>query len=93
MGMQHMRGMAEDMPLIDWLNKLVWPAEAKFVSYEFVHDGVELAVAEMLRSGTTCFSDMYFFPEAAVDVLEKTKMRGVVSVPLIGTHFPLPVPD
>ena len=55
------RGMADDLPLMDWLQNHMWPAEAKWVSPEFVHDGSELAIAEMLKSGTTCFNDMYFF--------------------------------
>ena len=50
-----LRGIADDMPLMTWLNEYIWPAEARWVSEEFVHDGTQLAVAEMLRSGTTCF--------------------------------------
>ena len=55
------RGMADDLPLMDWLQNHIWPAEAKWISPEFVYDGSELAIAEMLKSGTTCFNDMYFF--------------------------------
>ena len=58
-----LRGLADDLPLHDWLNNHIWPAEARWVNEEFVHDGTQLAMAEMLRSGTTCFNDMYFFPD------------------------------
>ncbi|HET6756757.1 MAG TPA: amidohydrolase family protein, partial [Burkholderiales bacterium] len=60
-----LRGLADDLPLMDWLNNHIWPAETKHVSKEFVYDGTLLACAEMLRGGVTCFNDMYFFPEAA----------------------------
>ena len=60
-----MRGVADDVPLATWLEQHIWPREAKFVSPEFVHDGVLLGAAEMLRGGITCCNDMYFYPEAA----------------------------
>ena len=56
------RGMADDLTLKDWLSHHIWPAEEKWVDEQFVWDGSMLAFAEMLRGGTTCFSDMYFFP-------------------------------
>src|SRR5258706_135506 len=62
-----MRGLADDLALMDWLQHHIWPAEAKHVSPQFVRDGAMLACAEMLRGGITCFNDMYFFPEAAVE--------------------------
>lgn len=80
------RGLADDLPLMEWLHHHIWPAEAKWVSSDFVHDGTQLAVAEMLRSGTTCFNDMYFFPEAAVPVVEAAGIRAVVG--LIVLDFP-----
>ena len=55
------RGLADDLPLMTWLNDHIWPAEGRFVSESFVADGSKLAMAEMLRTGTTTFSDMYFF--------------------------------
>lgn len=61
--MSLMRGLADDLPLMDWLNNHIWPAEQKHVSAEYVYDGSLLACAEMIRGGTTCFNDMYFFPE------------------------------
>jgi len=59
-----LRGIADDLALMDWLQNHIWPAEAQLVSDEFVYDGSLLACAEMLRGGITCFNDMYFFPEA-----------------------------
>ena len=56
--MSLLRGLADDLPLNDWLNNHIWPAETRWVNEEFVHDGTQLAMAEMLRSGTTCFNDM-----------------------------------
>src|SRR5256885_420439 len=62
-----MRGLADDLPLMRWLQEHIWPAEAKHVSREFVRDGTLLACSEMLRGGITCFNDMYFFPDAAIE--------------------------
>ncbi len=80
------RGLA--VPLMQWLQQHIWPAEMKWVSDEFVRAGVELAVAEMLCSGTTCFADMYFYPEDAAHVLRDTHMRAVLG--LIMLDFPSP---
>jgi 5-methylthioadenosine/S-adenosylhomocysteine deaminase len=77
------RGLADDLPLMDWLNHHIWPAEAKWVSPEFVHDGTELAMAEMLKSGTTCFNDMYFFPDATARAVQAAGMRACVGLILI----------
>jgi len=81
-----MRGLADDLPLMDWLQNHIWPAEAAWVSVDFVHDGTELAIAEMLRGGTTCFNDMYFFPEVTAHVAAACGMRA--SVGLIVIDFP-----
>jgi 5-methylthioadenosine/S-adenosylhomocysteine deaminase len=62
--MSLLRGLADDLPLMQWLQEHVWPAEAQHASAQFVHDGTLLACAEMLRGGITCFNDMYFFPES-----------------------------
>ena len=80
--MSLMRGLADDYPLMDWLENYIWPAEAAFVSSDFVHDGTELAMAEMIRSGTTCFSDMYFFPEPAAQCVETICMRAQFATPI-----------
>ena len=66
-----MRGLADDLPLMRWLTEHIWPAEAAHVSAKFVYDGTLLACAEMLRSGVTCFNDMYFFPEAAAQAADR----------------------
>ncbi|DBA05385.1 TPA: hypothetical protein N0F65_007547 [Lagenidium giganteum] len=73
-----LRGLSDDKPLCDWLSQDIWPAEAKFVSPEFVHDGATLAAAEMIRCGTTCVNDMFFFPETTAKAFEKIGMRAVV---------------
>ncbi len=61
------RGCADDLPLEVWLREHIWPAEARWVSAEFVRDGTLAAATEMLAGGTTCFADMYFFPDAAIE--------------------------
>lgn len=86
--MSLMRGIADDLPLMTWLNDHIWPAEAALVSAAYVRDGVELAVAEMLSGGITAVNDQYFFPEAAVDVYRQMGMRAAVG--LIVLEFPTP---
>ena len=81
--MSLMRGLADDLPLMDWLNNHIWPAEQKHISAEFVFDGSLLACAEMLKSGTTCFNDMYFFPEMTTRAVEQAQMRAKVGLILI----------
>lgn len=81
-----LRGLHDDLPLMRWLQEAIWPAEARFVSPEFVYDGTLLACAEMLRGGVTCFSDMYFFPEAAARAATEAGMRCVVGI--IAVDFP-----
>ena len=73
--MSLMRGIADDLPLMRWLEEHIWPAEAKHVSPAFVKDGTLLACAEMLRGGVTCFNDMYFFPGAALEAALEAGMR------------------
>lgn len=80
------RGLADDLSLMDWLENHIWPAEAKHVNEAFVHTGTELAIAEMIRSGTTCFNDMYFFPDITARVAADVGMRA--SVGLILIDFP-----
>jgi len=77
------RGLSDDLPLMDWLTKHIWPAETKWISPEFVRDGVRLAAAEMLKSGTTCLNDMYFFPEDAAAALREAGMRACLGLILI----------
>ncbi|WP_353570731.1 TRZ/ATZ family hydrolase [Candidatus Albibeggiatoa sp. nov. BB20] len=80
------RGFADDLPLNEWLTQHIWPAEAACVSPEFIVDGTQLAIAEMLRAGVTCFNDMYFFPDTMVKVVEKTGVRATIG--LIVLDFP-----
>src|SRR5207247_435592 len=81
-----MRGLADDLPLMRWLEEHVWPAEKRHVSREFVRDGTLLACAEMLRGGITCFNDMYFFPDAALEASLAAGMRSALG--LIAIEFP-----
>ncbi len=81
-----MRGLADDLSLMRWLQEHIWPTEAKHVTAQFVRDGTLLACAEMLRGGVTCFNDMYFYPEAAVEAVLESGMRG--SFGMIVIDFP-----
>ncbi len=83
LAMSLFRGLADDLPLMEWLNDHIWPAEAAWVSPEFVEDGSRLAIAEMLRGGTTCFNDMYFFPDISAQVAADAGMRATVGMILI----------
>ena len=78
-----LRGIADDLHLMDWLQHHIWPAEQKWVSEQFVHDGTQLAVAEMLRSATTCFNDMNFFPEVTARVAASSGIRACVGMILL----------
>lgn len=80
------RGLADDLGLMDWLENHIWPAESLHVNEAFVHTGTELAIAEMIRGGTTCFNDMYFFPDITARVAADIGMRA--SVGLILIDFP-----
>ena len=62
------RGIADDLPLIDWLTKEMWPTEARMLCPEFVSAGARHAIAECIRGGTTCFNDMYNFPDSVAEV-------------------------
>ncbi|HYD57238.1 MAG TPA: TRZ/ATZ family hydrolase [Burkholderiales bacterium] len=84
--MSLMRGLADDLPLMRWLQEHIWPAEAKHVTAKFVREGTLLACAEMLRGGITCFSDMYFFPEASLEAALAAGMRSAHGVIVI--EFP-----
>ena len=78
--MSLLRGFADDLPLKTWLEDHIWPAETRAIDRRFVHDGTILATAEMLRSGTTCFNDMYFFPDEAAAAATETGIRAVVGM-------------
>jgi 5-methylthioadenosine/S-adenosylhomocysteine deaminase len=80
------RGFADDLPFETWLHKRIWPAEVRFVGPELVADGTRLAIAEMLLGGTTCFSDMYFYPDAVGMVAAESGMRAVLG--MLALEFP-----
>ena len=84
--MSLLRGIADDLPLMDWLSNHIWPAEARWVDGGFCVDGFQLAAAEMIRSGTTCMNDMYFFADEIARCAEQIGMRLVVG--LIVLDFP-----
>ena len=81
-----MRGLADDLKLMDWLSNHIWPAEAKHATAQFVYDGTLLACAEMLRGGITCFNDMYFFPEMTARAALDAGMRAALGIIVI--EFP-----
>lgn len=83
LAMNLFRGLADDLELMDWLNNYIWPAEGKWVSQELVFDGSLLAMAEMIRSGTTVFNDMYFFPGAAAQAAELAGLRAFIGMTII----------
>ncbi len=78
------RGMADDLPLMSWLQDKIWPAEARLVDPVFVRDGTRLAAYEMLRGGITCFNDMYLFPDEAAAAATELGIRAVVGMLVIG---------
>ena len=83
-----MRGIADDVPLKQWLEEHIWPCEACHVAPEFVTDGTLHAAAEMLKGGITCANDMYFYPDAAARAYEQSGMRALVGMPVL--DFPTP---
>lgn len=84
--MSLMRGMADDLPLMAWLEQHIWPAEQALLSPQFVQDGSLLACAEMLSGGITCFNDMYFFPQATAAAASQAGMRA--NLGLLVLDFP-----
>jgi len=88
MAMSLLRGFADDLPLMDWLQNHIWPTEGAHVSPTFCEDGVRLAAAEMIRGGITCANDMYFFPDVSARVMREIGMRGKVG--LLVFDFPTP---
>ncbi|WP_019593248.1 TRZ/ATZ family hydrolase [Thioalkalivibrio sp. ALM2T] len=87
-GMSLLRGIGSDRPLMEWLKGYIWPAEGKLLSPEFVRAGARLSIAEMLRGGTTCFSDMYLFVDDAARVVDETGIRASLGL----TVFDFPTP-
>jgi 5-methylthioadenosine/S-adenosylhomocysteine deaminase len=81
--MSLMRGVADDLPLMPWLQEHIWPIEGAVMGPEFVSDGVSLAIAEMIRGGTTCTNDNYFFPDAQAATYRQHGFRAMVGLPVI----------
>ncbi len=82
------RGLADDLPLMSWLQDHIWPAEGRWVDEAFIQDGVDLAIAEQIKGGITCFADMYFFPTVAADRVHEAGLRAQISIPVL--DFPIP---
>ena len=81
--MSLLRGVADDRPMMDWLQNHIWPLEQRWVGEAFVRDGTELAMAEMIRGGVTCFNDMYFFPEITARLAIRSGIRACVGMILV----------
>ena len=86
--MSLLRGLADDLPLMTWLTDHIWPAEGRWVNADFVRLGTDLAIAEMLRGGTTCFADMYFHPEVAAAAAMDAGIRAQLAFPVIDNPIP-----
>jgi 5-methylthioadenosine/S-adenosylhomocysteine deaminase len=84
--MSLLRGIADDLPLMQWLSEHIWPTEAKHISAEFVRDGTRLAIAEQLLGGVTSMQDMYFFSEVVAESAISMGMRATVGAIVI--EFP-----
>jgi 5-methylthioadenosine/S-adenosylhomocysteine deaminase len=87
-GMAYFRGIADDLPLKTWLEDHIWPAEAKYVNPDFIEKSTELACLEMIKSGITCFCDMYFFEEKVGAVASQAGLRAVLGEVIL--DFPTP---
>ena len=83
-----LRGVADDLALMDWLNNYIFPAEVQFVDPEFVRIGTELACWEMIRGGTTTFVDMYYYPDTIAEVVDACGMRALISATVIDQRSP-----
>ena len=80
------KGFADDLPLQEWLNNHIWPAEKEFVNSSFVKDGSILGLSEMIKSGITTFNDMYFFPDATAEAVKELGVRS--NIGLVVLDFP-----
>ncbi|MDF1688078.1 MAG: TRZ/ATZ family hydrolase [Cycloclasticus sp.] len=81
--MSLLKGLSDDLPLDEWLNEHIWPAETELADAAFVRDGSELAIAEMIKGGTTCFNDMYFFIDQTALAAEQVGIRACLGIPII----------
>jgi 5-methylthioadenosine/S-adenosylhomocysteine deaminase len=83
-----MRGLADDLELMDWLRNYIFPTEVRFVDAEFVRIGTTLACWEMIRGGTTTFVDMYYYPDAVAEAVESCGLRAVIATTVIDQKSP-----
>jgi len=83
-----LRGVADDLALMDWLNNYIFPSEVEFVDAEFIRIGTELACWEMIRGGTTTFVDMYYYPDVIADVVDRCGMRALIAATVIDQRSP-----
>lgn len=83
-----LRGYADDLPLDRWLREHIWPAEQRWLSTQYVEDGTRLALAEMIRAGTTCMNEMYFFPEVIAETVDSAGFRAMLGAPIIDVPTP-----
>ncbi|MEW6001813.1 MAG: amidohydrolase family protein [Nitrospirota bacterium] len=91
--MVYFRGIADDLPLKEWLENHIWPAENRWLSPEFIHDAIELACLEMLKAGITTYNDMYFYEDAAAEATKRVGMRavlgsGILDFPTVSAQTP-----
>ena len=86
--MSLLRGLADDLPLMRWLEDYIWPKERKWVSKEFVRDGARLAIAELIRGGVTCFNEMYFYEKEIAQVAHEAGIRGRVAESILDFEMP-----
>lgn len=95
LAMNAFRGYADDLELLDWLNNHIWPAEGKWVNDDFVYDMSQLAMGEMIRGGTLCFNDMYFYMKATARAAEEACIRAHIGMHIIGvpTSFAQTIED
>ena len=86
------RGLADDLPLMTWLQEHIWPAEGQHINEDFVKQGTELAIGEMIQSGTTTFADMYFYPQQSAQAALEAGIRATCFTPVSVsyTHLTLP---
>lgn len=84
--MSLLRGFSDDLSLMQWLKQDIWPIEAQFVDNEFVFQGTQLAVAEMLKSGTSCYQDMYFMPDQQIKVVQQTGIRANIGFMVVDSQ-------
>ncbi len=88
LAMSLLKGVADDLPLMTWLKDNIWPAESAFVSKEFVKDGAELALLELIQGGVTCVNDMYFYAEETAKMIHQAGIRGFVSNSILNIPMP-----